>query len=133
MMSGVFISMRLSHPFADAGRLCRNLGFEPKREWLAGQPKQTPKGMVLEGVYSSSYCACELPLDQATDLEEGLQLAIEVLKPRTDVLNRFTQDGGRISIFVSLEKGVFGGAQLTPHILAQLAALHVFLEIDRNF
>ena len=132
MMDGVFISLRLSHPVADVTELCKKLGLTPDRAWLAGQSRQTPKGVPLKGVYAESYCTCSLPIDRATYLEEGLQLAVAVLKPHVVALVKFSKTGGRVSFFISLEKGAFRGAELSPTLLTELADLHVSLAIDRN-
>ena len=131
-MEGVFISMRLCHPTLDVKAMCEKFGLKPKRAWLSGELKQTSKGAALQETYADSYCACDLPFDHAEYFEDGLRLVAEILKPHALTLNEFSQDGGRISLFISLEKGVFQGAEIKPGVLAELAALHMTLEIDRN-
>ena len=126
------MSMRFCHPTLNVKAMCESFGLNSRRAWHAGEPKQTPQGVSLGGTYSDSYCACELPIDQAEYLEDGLSLAAEILKPHAVALHEFSQNGGRLSLFISLEKGVFQGAELSPELLAELAALHVALEIDRN-
>lgn len=132
MIKGVFISLRLQHPHADVARLCKNLGFVPERTWLAGEPRQTPRGAALSGVYSESYCSCSLHINQAAYLEEGLRIAVGLLRPSLDQLIKFSEDGGKVSFFVTLEKGIFEGATLDSNLLAELGALHISLDIDRN-
>lgn len=132
MIEGVSLSLRLAHPEVDIVPMANLLGLSCKRSWLAGQPRVTDKGVPLEGVHESSYCACALPIENANYLEEGLMHAIDILKPHTKTLIDFSTGGGKISFFVSLEKGVFEGAQLSWKLLSDLGALHASVDIDRN-
>ena len=133
MIRGVFISLRFKHSVGNVAEFCKGLGFMPERAWLAGEPRQTPRGVPLSGIYSNSYCTCRLPIGNAAHLEEGLRIAVGLLRPWVDQLAKFSKYGGEVSFFISLEKGVFEGATLDPKLLTELGALHVSLEIDQNF
>jgi hypothetical protein len=117
---------------SDVVPLCQKIGLLPKRAWIAGQPRTTPKGRPLEGIHEDSYCYCELPFENAVYLEDALNMAVDLLIPHLADLNDFCDDGGRISLFISLEKGAFQGAVLPPTLLATLGSLRVVMEIDRD-
>jgi hypothetical protein len=132
MINGVFISLRFQHPADNVVEFCKGLGFTPERGWLVGEPRQTPRGAALSGVYLNSYCTCSLPIDHATHLEDGLRVAAGLLRPWLEQLVKFSEDGGKVSFFISLEKDVFEGAALDSKLLADLGSLRISLDIDRN-
>lgn len=88
--------------------------------------------MQLEGTYNMSYCCCDLPLQNCEQLEEWLAHAVVFLRPVTKQLGAFMEDGGSLSFYIGLEKGVFEGVTLEPKLLADIGALRISLDIDRN-
>ncbi len=131
-MTGFYVSFTARHPFRDLSRLLTSLEVAPKYCWQAGDQRRTPTGLILEGTYDLSYSSCDLPLPESDDLADWLAQAIDFLRPLAKQLVSFVDDGGSLSFYIGLEKGVFEGATLAPKLLADLAALGIALDIDRS-
>jgi len=131
-MTGFYVSFAARHPFRDLSRLLTPLEVVPKYCWQAGDQRRTPTGLILEGNYDLSYYSCDLPLPESDDLADWLAQAIDFLRPLAKQLVSFVDDGGSLSFYIGLEKGVFEGATLAPKLLADLAALGIALDIDRS-
>lgn len=131
-MTGFYVSFSARHPSHDLNDLLAELGLVSKHCWKAGDRRRTPTGLLLDGNYDSSYYSCDLPLSASDDLAEWLGQAIEFLRPMAKSFVSFADDGGSLSFFIGLEKGVFEGAALPPKLLAELGAFRIALDIDRN-
>lgn len=55
----------------DLRPMASELGLPVSRIWTCGEPRQTPKGELLEGVYRESYCALSV-----VTAEGGISAAI---------------------------------------------------------
>lgn len=132
MTKGVFISLRFRHPSKDLVKFCTSLGFEVDCSWQAGEQRKTSGGVPLLGMHTDSYCTCSVPGEGATSLDERLRKAVRLLTPSAEQLLQFSQDGGKSSFFVSLEKGAFEGATLDAGLLTELGRLEFSIEIDRE-
>ena len=131
-MIGFYVSFAARHPSRDLSNLLMELGVVSKHCWKAGDRRHTPKGLPLDGNYDSSYYSCDLPLLESDDLADWLGQAADFLRPMAKSFISFADDGGSLSFFIGLEKGVFEGAIFTPKLLAELGALRISLDIDRN-
>ena len=131
-MTGFYVSFRAQHPVRDLRSLLDSLGVVPSHCWQAGDTRRTPKGVQLEGTYDMSYYCCDLPLPCCNDLAEWLEHAVGFLRPVAEQLVSFVDDGGSLSFYIGLEKGKFEGVTLDPKLLAELGALRISLDIDRN-
>jgi Domain of unknown function (DUF4279) len=49
------ISLRVTHPSLDPAEITSALQLTPSRTWRAGEPRTTPKGTPLQGVYSNTF------------------------------------------------------------------------------
>ena len=131
-MTGFYASFRARHPVRDLSNLLAPLGVVPTHCWKAGDKRRTPEGVHLEGIYDLSYYCCDLPLPEGSDLAEWLERAVGFFRPVAKQLVSFVDDGGSLSFYIALEKGVFEGATIGPKLLAELGALRVSLDIDRD-
>lgn len=60
------VSFQLRHPSMDLAPIASELGLPVARIWIAGMPRQTPKGDPLKGVYDKSYCALKVVTAEGT-------------------------------------------------------------------
>lgn len=131
-MSGFYASFAARHPSRDLSDFLLQLGVASKHCYQAGEKRRTPTGLLLDGTYDSSYYSCDLPLSASDDLAEWLGQAVDFLRPMVKSFVSFADDGGSLSFFIGLEKGVFEGTALPPKLLAELGALQISIDIDRN-
>ena len=53
---GYSISLRVRHPRLATDEWRGALGLRPGRSWVVGEPRTTPIGTPLPGIYNESYC-----------------------------------------------------------------------------
>ncbi|MFC3550718.1 hypothetical protein ACFOLC_06765 [Lysobacter cavernae] len=130
------VSLRATHPSADLAPLFDALGLTPKRSWRAGQPRPTPHGNALAGVYRDSYGYAELtPDEQARDwsrehVEDFLDGVQQRLSMHRDRFHAFTAQGGRCGLFIGLFSEQNFGFEISPDLSAAMAALKLTLGFD---
>ena len=54
------VSLRVMHPDIDPEDITANIRIQPWRSWRAGEPRATPKGESLKGVYTETYWVANL-------------------------------------------------------------------------
>jgi hypothetical protein len=131
-MTGFYASFGARHSVRDLSKLLAPLGVIPSQCWKSGDERRTPNGLRLDGSYGESYVSYVLPLAESDDLAVWLENAVTFLRPASKELLAFVSDGGSLSMYIGLEKGVFEGVVLSPKLLTELASLSISLEIDRN-
>lgn len=125
------LSLRLRHPDArDLDALLRRWSLDPTRSWRAGEARATPKGNLLGGIHRESYAATRLPLSDSSTLADALAAIMSTLAPLKPELAAFTDDGGKIELFVSWFFEANGGDTLDWRLLAALAECQIDLALD---
>ncbi len=129
------ISLRLCHPSIDPAEITRALALKPNRAWKAGEPRQTPKGTPLEGVYRESYWYTDLLPDgehssEGTWIEEYLDHFAKQLASSRDFFLRVRSEGGRVELFIGLYGDRNFGFELPPSLLGAIADMGLSLSFD---
>ena len=129
------ISLRLHHPSIDPAEITQALGLKPKRAWKAGDTRQTPKGMPLEGIYRESYWYTDLIQDgehssEGTLIEEYLDYFAKQLAPSRDFFARIRSEGGRVELSIGLYNDRNFGFELPPSLLSAAADIGLSLLFD---
>jgi hypothetical protein len=129
------ISLRLCHPNIDPAEITRFLALEPKYAWKAGNPRQTPKGTPLEGVYRESFWTSNLiphgeEPSEETLLEEYLDHFAKQLAPSRDFFARVRSEGGRAELFIGTYGGRNFGFEFPPSLLNTIADIGLSLSFD---
>ena len=123
------ISLRLHHPDRELGALLEDWGFEVGRSWVAGQPRTTPGGTPLEGVWPDSYAYARLPAD-GTTLAHRLRLILAILEPVSNELVAFAEAGGVAELFVGWHFQRNSGDMLDWELMRRLADCRLSLSLD---
>ena len=123
------ISLRLHHPEADVGRLLERWGFDVGRSWIAGQPRTTPAGTPLEGLWPDSYAYASLPAE-GTTLAHRLRLILPKLEPVSNELAAFVEAGGIAELFVGWHFQRNSGDRLDWDLMRRLAECRLSLSLD---
>jgi len=124
------IDIRIWHPSIKPEELTRVLGMQPSTFFEAGQPRKTPKGTPLEGVYRESYWNAD-PFDRgeysSTDdlAEDALSEVLQLIEPHKAYLQKLRTEGARILIQVSSFSGRNYAFEFSPELLGKFAALGV--------
>lgn len=124
------LAVRIWHPSLDPQEITRELGTTPKHMFLAGDRRQTPKGQLLDGVYSESYWSAD-PFSRgeysSTDelAEDALAEVLQMLAPHRSFLQRLRKEGGRVHLQISSFSGRNYAFEFPPEFLAECAELGV--------
>jgi hypothetical protein len=126
------VSLRLIHPSMDPDKITIGLRMEPKRAWKAGEPRTTPKGTPITGVFPQTYwyadiCEGRMPPQK---LGEELDQVLDKLMPCEPFFKQVRAEGGRSEFFVGFYLGNQAGETYPATILAKMAALGLDLSID---
>lgn len=125
------LSLQLSHPTADPATFTEALGLDcTGRRILAGEPRSTPKGTPLEGVYPRSHWSHRFQPREAVDLVSHVSSIVAQLEMASEFFRQHAADGGDAELFLGLfVDGNFDDI-LPAELLAQLGALGIDLRLD---
>lgn len=90
---------------SDLQYICDCLGMEPKRRWIKGQPRTTPKGSQLAGVYDESRCGFDLELGEGEEPCDLLTRVTDKLYSDENVIKQVTEEGGSVECYVTWSVG----------------------------
>jgi hypothetical protein len=124
------ISLRVSHPSADAKSIGMELGLEPVFFYTAGDKKITPKGTAIPGIRKDSFWYCDIPSD-GHQIEAVLERVKDLLTTKQMFLDRLLTTGGRLECFVGWFSCKANSGFILDHVvLGQLGNLGVDIAID---
>ena len=127
-MTAFELSLRITHPSIDPRDITLALGLEPDVTHKAGEPRRTPKGTILEGVYPHSYWNCCLEKDER--LSNLISSANEKIIDKLPFLARLFETGGHLEYFIGCFISQHVGDTLDSKLLEQCARLKVSLSFD---
>jgi hypothetical protein len=104
------LDLFIVHPTLTPEEITEGLGLLPKFVHPVGQPRKTPKGTQLEGVYPDTrwrHCRSHETINQW--FVQTLADFVEELRPRKAFLNRLRSTGGKAQVIIKfLGDGYFG-------------------------
>jgi hypothetical protein len=96
----------------------------------AGEPRKTPKGVELEGVYEESYCAFAVERHDKEALAETLHRFASSLDKHKDLFDRIRLNGGRIELSIRWPTAEDSGFTLPSEILVRFGVLKIDLTVN---
>ena len=123
------ISLRLWHAKEDVGLLLERWGLDVGRSWRAGEPRSTPSGNPLGGVWPDSYAYARLPAEGET-LKQRLRSALQLIEPFANEIAAFADSGGRCELFVGWHFENNSGDVLGWKLLGKLSDFRLDLSLD---
>lgn len=120
------VSLRLFGGDMPHDDICRALGVTAKWQYRAGEPRVTPKGKALSGVYPSDYCVMDLAVAQNLSLPDFLDQQVRALLTHKEIFQRFKQCSGRAEFFI----GWFGDGNFGDTFPAESMMLMGEMNID---
>ena len=125
MKNDFFLSLRLRKQDGDLSYLASLFGFNIKKIWSSGD------GLPKNRIADYSYCVCEIEQSEDIDLGEAIKSLVAKLAQRKQEIEIFTDAGGRLNLFVSLDSKGFSGATFDSELLKLMGDLRISLDIDR--
>lgn len=125
------ISLRLVHPSVDLSPCSKEFGLEPSRQWIAGEPRTTPRGNPLGGLRCESYWTAPLNISSSNRLVGALADIAQWLEAHETFMVNHAGSGGTAELFIGffLERSSTGFS-LDPELLAKYSRLGVALDFD---
>jgi hypothetical protein len=120
----------LAHPSAEPAEITREMGLAPSHSWRRGDPRTTPKGARLEGVWRDTRWSHPFQLGANATIETALATALDELSGARRYLARLRATGGSAELIISLPGGIYLGASVDSERLKALADLGVSLGIE---
>ena len=130
--SKFFVSLRfkLFNNVVELSEICNELGLEPGRKWFIGEPRTTPKGDPLPGVYDCSYCYFKFPHQENEQLHETLDRICDTMEPHLNLFRRIRNAGGKIECFVMWVSIGDTGETFSNELLCKMSTLGIDLGIN---
>ncbi len=127
------ISLRASHPTMHLDAVSDALGIKPWVLWKVGEPRRTPKGTALTGVYETGFWTCRL-VDGSSieqDLPSAISVALDMVAPGSSLFATIAQTGGRVEFFIGwfFDHGNSGDV-LDHNLLGRLTKMSIDLSFD---
>ena len=129
------ISLRILHPTIEPSTITQTLGIEPQHSWKAGDPRRSPAGGELEGVFRQSYWTGRLMekpqlSSERLSVESVLVQILSQLRRAHDFLEQLNTDGGVAELLVSLYARENFRLDLSAESLALLGRLRLAVVLE---
>lgn len=110
--------------------ICEALGVIPKRLCRKGEPRVTPKGQVLGGVYPDDYCVIDLAPGPDLSLPDFIDQQAKTFIAHKELFQKIKKGSARTEFFI----GWFGpgnfGEVFGSDTLALMGELGIDLSLD---
>jgi len=124
------ISLRFFSKVIDPAEIYTQLGLEPEWQHKIGEPRKTPKGIALKGVYDISYCSFNFDRQNDEELHEMLDRILNGLTPHAELFYRMRDSGGRAEFFIGWYSPGNTGDTLSFELLRKISELRIDLALD---
>ncbi|WP_156397471.1 MULTISPECIES: hypothetical protein [unclassified Sphingomonas] len=123
------VSLQVWHPSADPQDIIVGMGLPPKRFWMVGEQRVTPKGTPLPGTYDKSYCVFDIGDGNDGELADFLRETLRKLEHAGPFISALRSTGGKLSFFISWSPSGHGEV-FDVELLADMARLGIDLGIE---
>ncbi len=130
MMVSYNINLLIKHPSIDPEIITEQLGLVPFRAWRFGEPRLTPKGTLLAGVWRDSSWSWQLKCQGKRAFFESVGKLVRELEPHSKFLSDLVLDGGNICLIVNLPGRKNIGDVLSWQLMAKMAHLKIDMGIE---
>jgi len=124
------VSLRFFGQTIDPSEISSQLGLEPKWKYKMGDFRTNPKGIVLGGVYDSSYCSFLITPQSHEELHETLDRVVDNLLQHESLFCRIRDSGGCIEFFIGWFSTGNTGDTFSNILLKKLGRLQIDLAFD---
>jgi hypothetical protein len=106
------------------------LGLQPEWKRKIGEPRTTPTGVLLGGVYDWSYCTFNLIPHADEELHEMLDRVVDGLLQHEALFRRIQDGGGSTEFFIAWYSTGNTGDTFGNALLSKLGVLRIDLALD---
>lgn len=120
----------ISHPSMDPTVVTKTLGLEPTFPKMAGEPRITPKGTPLPGVWPDTRWSGGLKHLGDLKVEDAVGEFLRIAEPHRVFWSSLAGSGGRAQLIVSLDGRHYQGLSIEAEQLRRLADLDIALGLE---
>lgn len=129
------VSLRIFHPKIDPAEMSQVLGLDAAATGKMGDPRVTPKGRALNGVWNENFWKYQPHGDcnmssETQHLESYLDDLTSMLTPHKTFFARVVETGGHVEYFIGLFSESSIGSVLCASLLGEIADLRIDLSFD---
>lgn len=124
------IRLLVRHPRMSADEITVGLGMAPSAVWPVGEPRRTPKGNPLPGVYEESKWSKSYHVSVERRLFRPAIEILNDLEQRAEFIDDLVSTGGTVEVSLDLPGGRNFGDSITPSELRRFASLQVGLGFE---
>src|SRR4051812_28946249 len=124
------ISLRIRDPQLRCRDIASEMGLEPLRSWDVGEARKNPKGAVMAGSHTETYCCFKLKDWTLGSAAEGLESHLPDLAKHTELFQKIKEDGGHSELFVGLKLKENAGELFPSSLLESVGKLKIDLAVD---
>ena len=124
------LSFRAHHPTLSAKEVRAVFRMRPKISRRVGEPRRTPRGNLLKGVWKNTYLCFEVTVRVGEELPDAIERILKKLRKRSKEIQAFRASGGRMDFFIGIFVERNKGVTFEPDLLAELADVGIELQLD---
>jgi hypothetical protein len=124
------MSLRVWHPKRSADEILRVVRLPIRFHHTVGDPRKTPKGTPLEGIYKETYCCFELEKKTREYPERRITHWCQVIEAHSEFLADLVQTGGKAEFYVSVFLDGDRGFELDNELLTRMCAFRLGIAVE---
>lgn len=124
------VSLRFFTKTHDPNEISGQLGLKPKWMHKIGEPRKSPKGKILEGIYDNNYCSFSILPIKGEQLHEVLNRCAEEFLRHKLLFHQIREAGGSIEFFIGWYSIGNTGNTFDNNLLKKLGNLQIDLALD---
>ena len=118
------------HPDIDPAEITTKLGLQPRRTMRRGEPRETPKGTPLEGVYRDTRWTWSDRDARGRKLREIVSEVVDQLPAGSSFWSELAEAGGSAELILALDGATYLSDTIGVDIIRKLAAMGIKLGIE---
>ncbi len=118
------------HPDMDPAPITRTLGLKPTSTHRAGEPRFTPKGTALPGLWPDTRWSGGLDEFDGLEVEAAIKSFLEIVERHAGFWKSLAASKGSAEMICSLDGGHYQGLSIDPNLLRSLADLNIGLGLE---
>lgn len=124
-------SLHVQHKSIPLEEITESLGLTPRRVRRQGEPRSSPKGSLLSGVFDANHWSTDLLITAGHDIDQFLmELVSSTLKDSLEFTRRIDETGGSICVFLGVFATRLCDFEIQPETLRRLGSAGVSVRFD---
>ncbi len=124
------ISLRVWHPTLPHDLISARIGLPERFAHTAGDPRTSPSGSPLDGVYEDTYVSMQMVRKKAVELGDEVESCYSRIERHADFIRSIVDAGGKVEFYVSAFLKDLGGFELNSLLLKRLANTGIGFAIE---